>query len=104
MPGDPPLDMTRGYFVGSDMADPIISSALHLDVLKRYPPTLIITGTRAMDMSAAIYTNSQLIKAGGHPTLIVGEGMSHCYIYASQLPEARDAYAAIVRFFLENLR
>ena len=37
-------------------------------------------------------------------TLIVGEGMGHCYIYQSSLPEAQDAYQAIVRFFRENLK
>lgn len=102
-PGEPQLDMTRGYFAGADMADPIISPALHPDVLRKFPPTLIITGTRAMDMSPAIYTNSQLLKAGRRSTLIVGEGMGHCYFYMSHLPESRDAYDAIVRFFGENL-
>jgi monoterpene epsilon-lactone hydrolase len=97
-------DMTRGYFAQSDMSDPIISPALHPDVLKKFPPTLIITGTRAMDMSPAIYTNSQLIKAGRRSTLIVGEAMGHCYLMSPQLPESQDAYAAIVGFFRENLR
>jgi epsilon-lactone hydrolase len=98
------LDMTRGYFAQADMSDPIISPALHLDVLKKFPPTLIITGTRAMDMSPAIYTNSQLIKAGRRSTLIVGEAMGHCYLMSPQLPESQDAYAVIVGFFRENLR
>lgn len=102
--GESQLDMTRGYFAGADMSGPIISPALHADVLKKYPPTLIITGTRAMDMSPAIYTNSQLIKVGGDSTLIVGEGMGHCYFYSPQLPESRDAYAAITGFFKEQLR
>jgi epsilon-lactone hydrolase len=97
-------DMTRGYFSHSDMSDPIISPALHPDVLVKFPPTLIITGTRAMDMSPAIYTNSQLLKAGVHSTLVVGEGMGHCYIYQSNLPEAQDAYKVIVNFFRENLK
>jgi acetyl esterase/lipase len=56
-----------------------------------------------MDLSPAIYTNSQLLKARVRSTLIVGEGMSHCYIYQSNLPEARDAYQVIVDFFRENL-
>lgn len=103
-PGAPALDMTRGYFANADMSDPIISPALHPDVLKKFPPTLIITGTRAMDLSPAIVTNSKLIKAGGNSTLIVGEGMGHCYIYSAQLPEAQDAYAAIVGFFDKNLK
>jgi epsilon-lactone hydrolase len=97
-------DMARGYFANTDMADAIISPALHPDVMAKYPPTLIITGTRAMDMSPAIYTNSQLLKAGVRSTLIVGEGMGHCFIYQSNLPEARDAYQVIVSFFRENLK
>jgi acetyl esterase/lipase len=102
-PGEATIDMTRGYFAKADMSDPIISPALHQNVLAKFPPTLIITGTRAMDMSPAIYTNSQLLKAGRRSTLIVGEAMGHCYIYQSQLPEARDALEVIVRFFKDNL-
>ncbi|HMO67670.1 MAG TPA: alpha/beta hydrolase [Novosphingobium sp.] len=103
-PGQPEMDMTRGYFTGSDMAGPTVSPALHPDVLKQFPPTLVITGTRAMDLSPAVVTNSALIKAGVRSTLIVGEGMGHCYIYQPDLPESRDAQQAIVNFFRETLR
>jgi acetyl esterase/lipase len=103
-PGEPKSDMTRGYFAKADMTDPVISPALHPDVLAKFPPTLIITGTRAMDMSPAVYTNSQLIKAGVDSRLIVGEGMGHCYIYQPDLPEAKDGLQAIVNFFRENLK
>jgi acetyl esterase/lipase len=51
-----------------------------------------------------VVTNSALIKAGRRSTLIVGEGMGHCYIYQTDLPEARDAHQAIVNFFRENLK
>ena len=104
-PGQPPApDMTRGYFDGADMGDALLSPALHPDVIAKFPPTLIITGTRAMDMSPAVYTNTQLLKAGVRSTLMVGEGMDHCFIYQSDLPEARDAYGVIVRFFREQMK
>ncbi|MGE3691598.1 MAG: alpha/beta hydrolase [Novosphingobium sp.] len=103
-PGEKRADMTRGYFDGADMNDPVISPALHPDVIAKFPPALIITGTRAMDMSPAIVTNSALIKARVPSTLIVGEGMGHCYIYQPNLPEARDAHQAIVDFFRANLK
>lgn len=102
--GAPAIDMTRGYFKGADMGDAIIAPALHPDVIAHFPPTLLITGTRAMDMSPAIYTNSQLLKAGVRSTLIVGEAMGHCYGYMADLPEARDAHAATVAFFRQTLR
>jgi acetyl esterase/lipase len=101
--GTAPMDLTRGYFAGSDMADPILSPALHPNVIAKFPPTLIITGTRAMDMSPAIVTNSALIKAKVPSTLFVGEGMGHCYIMQPNLPEVRDAQQAIVDFFKARL-
>jgi len=101
-PSQPPID--RGYFAQADLRDPMISPALHQDVLAKFPPSLIITGSRAMDMSPAIYTNSQLLKAGVRSTLIVAEGMSHCYMYMPNLPESHDAYQITVNFFRENLR
>lgn len=103
-PGEPKRDLTRGYFDGVDLKGPIVAAAHHPEVIGQFPPTMIITGTRAMDMSPAIYTNSQLIKAGVPSTLIVGEGMGHCYIYQSGVPEARDAIDAIAAFFKANLR
>ena len=104
-PGAKPApDMSRGYFDGADGDGPVISPALHPDVIAKFPPTMLITGTRAMDMSPAIVTNSALIRAGVETDLIVGEGMGHCYIYMSNLPEAQDAYGAIVAFFGKHLK
>jgi epsilon-lactone hydrolase len=103
-PGTATGDMTRGYFRAEDKDDPILSPALHPEIIAKFPPTLLITGTRAMDMSPAIVTNSALIKAKVPSTLIVGEGMGHCYIYQPTLPEARDAHQAIVDFFRANLK
>lgn len=101
--GSPPIDITRGYFDGWDAQDASAWPGYHLDVLRNFPPTLIITGTRAMDLSPAIFTNSQLLKAGVRSTLIVGESMGHCYHYQVGLPEGRDACDYIVRFFREHL-
>jgi acetyl esterase/lipase len=103
-PGVAQMDMTRGYFDGADHTDPVVSPALHPDVMAKFPPSLIITGTRAMDLSPAVVTNSALLKAGVKSTLIVGEAMGHCYMYQPDLPESRDAYAAIVSHFRTHLK
>lgn len=97
-------DITKGYFDGIDTKnDPSAWPGYHLDTLATFPPTLIITGTRALDLSPAIYTNSQLLKAGVRSTLIVGESMGHCYHYQVTMPEGRDAVDQIIAFFRENL-
>ena len=103
-PGDKAPDMTNGYFDGADMGDDIVSPALHPETIAKFPPTLLITGTRAMDMSPAIYTNAQLLKAGVQSTLLVGEGMGHCYIYNDAFPEAQDAWNVMLRFFKTHLK
>lgn len=105
-PGKSPTPLMKtmmSYFEGANPNDPMVSPAGHLDVLAKFPPTLVITGTRAPDLSPAVYTHSQLIKAGVPGDLIVGEGLGHCYIYSADMPEAQDAYAAIVKFFQKNL-
>jgi len=101
--GAAPPPPFRPYFEGADPKDPMVSPAMYPEVLAKFPPTLIVTGTRSPDLSAAVYTHSQLIKAGVPGDLIVGEGMSHCYINIVQLPETQDALQAIVKFFREHL-
>ena len=96
-------DMTRGYFDGIDDKDPGAWPAWHLDVLAKFPPALIITGTRAMDLSPAIFTHSQLLKAGATSQLIVGESQGHCYYYQVSVPEGRDACDQIVAHFRKYL-
>jgi monoterpene epsilon-lactone hydrolase len=103
-PGEKPMAMpVRSYFEGADMNDALVSPAGHLDVLAKFPPTLVITGTRAPDLSPAVYTHSQLVKAGVPGNLIVGEGLGHCYIYDASFPESQDAYQTIINFFRKNL-
>ena len=57
-----------------------------------------------MNMSPAVVTHSRLLDAGVESQLIVGEGMGHCYIYQSELPEAQAAYRAIASFFRPHLK
>lgn len=102
-PGGTQDEMTRGYFADVDPRDPGAWPAFDLSVMATFPPTLVITGTRAMDLSPAIFTHSQLLKAGVRSTLIVGESMGHCYHYQLNLPEGRDACDQIVRHFREHL-
>lgn len=100
----PALQPVRSYFFGASVDDPMVSPAVDATILGRFPPALIITGTRAADMSPAVVTHSRLLAAGVKSQLIVGEGMGHCYIYESQLPESQFAYEQIARFFRDTLR
>lgn len=98
-----PFDLTFGYFAGVDATTNILSPAMHLDMLAKFPPSMLITGTRAFDLSNSAYTQSQLVKAGVESQLIVGEGMGHCYTMSADVPESQDAMSAAVKFFDKHL-
>jgi epsilon-lactone hydrolase len=91
------------YLAHADPNDPLVSPATSLDVLAKYPPTLIITGTRGFELSSAVYTHGRLVKAGVEADLHVWEGMFHGFFYNPDVPESRDAYDVLVKFFDRHL-
>ena len=93
----------RGYLEGTDPNDPLVQQANHLDILAKFPPTLIISGTRDMALSNALYTNEQLDKAGVETKLMVWEGLFHGFFYNPGIPESQHAYRVITGFFDKKL-
>jgi acetyl esterase/lipase len=100
-PGASPPPM--GYFKNTDPDDPLIAPVKHPDVLAKFPPTLIITGTRDFALSNALNTNIQLTKAGVDAKLYVWDGLFHGFFYNPGVPESMDAYKIICRFFSKEL-
>ena len=91
------------YFDGADLADPLVAPAASREVLARFPPTLIISATRGFELSSAVYSHSQLVKTGVPAELHVWEGLFHGFFYNPDVPESRDCYDVIVRFFDHHL-
>lgn len=94
----------QSYFREIGYDDRLVSPMYYLNILRDFPPTLLITGTRAADLSPVVYTHAQLRKAGADADLLVAEGMGHCYINSPDLPEAQDAFQLITEFFDKNLK
>jgi acetyl esterase/lipase len=92
-----------GYLADADPHDPLVAPAESPEVLGKFPPTLIITGTRGFEFSSAIYTHSQMVKVGIDAELHVWEGMFHGFFYNADVPESRDCYDVIVKFFARRL-
>jgi monoterpene epsilon-lactone hydrolase len=97
--GTPPL----GYFSGTDPKDPLVAPVNSPEVLAKFPPTLVITATRGFELSAALYTHQQLVKANVDTELHVWEGLFHGFFYNADVPESRDALNVIVQFFDRHL-
>ena len=92
-----------GYLADADPHDPLVAPASSAEVLSKFPPTLIITGTRGFELSSAVYTHSQLVKSGVDAELHVWEGMFHGFFYNPDVPESRECYDVIVKFFARHL-
>ncbi|WP_420140109.1 alpha/beta hydrolase [Sphingomonas sp.] len=72
-------------------------------VLAKFPPTLFISGTRSFEFSAALNSHNQLAKAGVESQFHGWDGMFHGFFYNSELPESREAYDFMAKFFDRHL-
>ena len=90
-----------GYFEGAKPDDPLVTPTLSQDLLAKFPPTLFITGTRAVDMSGTTASHLALTRAGADSRMYLWDGLDHCFTYNPALPESAEAYAMTIRFFEE---
>ena len=100
--GEPPRSRMP-YLSEVDPYDPLVAPAESDDVLAKFPPTQIITGTRGFELSSAVYTHSRLVKLGVEADLHVWEGMFHGFFSNPDVPESQDAYKVMVDFFDKHL-
>jgi epsilon-lactone hydrolase len=92
-----------GYLTQAELSDPLVSPALSAAVMAKFPPTLLLSGTRAYDMSAAVQTQRALTKAGVEADLHLWDGMGHCFFINVDLPESQEAFAVMRKFFDAHL-
>lgn len=95
------------YFAGVDVDDPLVSPGLFPDVLREFPPTLLLSGTRDIGMSSILHLHAQLVRVGVDARLHVWEGEAHCSFAQGFIDpdrdEVRQAWDVIVRFFDSRL-
>jgi acetyl esterase/lipase len=105
-----PGDLTPTYpnsradeqYVGkTDRRDPVLSP-LFAD-LHGMPPTLLVTGTRDMLLSATSIYHLALLEAGVDARLVVFEAMPHAFWYHFDLPETQQALELMAKFFDEKV-
>ena len=106
LPGDLaptyPNSVSDEQYVGkTDRRDPVLSP-LFAD-LHGMPPTLLVTGTRDMLLSATSIYHLALLEAGVDARLVVFEAMPHAFWYHFDLPETREALELMAKFFDEKV-
>jgi acetyl esterase/lipase len=91
------------YFKGASARDPLVFPANSPKLLAKFPPTLLITGTRDFTMSSEIQSQRLLQDAGVDAELHVWDGMWHSFFSDPEMPESKEAYAVMVDFFDRHL-
>jgi epsilon-lactone hydrolase len=89
------------YLDGVDPRDPL-ASPLYGD-LSGFPPALLVAGTRDATLSAAAEMHRALRRVEVEAELYVFEAMAHGFFYAIDLPESREAFDVMARFFRRHL-
>lgn len=87
------------YLSNVDPKDPLVYPINSPALVAKFPPTLLVTSTRGMEYSSAINSHNALVRAGVDAELHVWDGLPHAFWYNSDLPESREVYAVIARFF-----
>ena len=98
------LEPVQWYMDSADSNDPVAYPELSDAVLARFPPTLLLSGTRDFAMSALIVAHARFLKLGVDSSLYIMEGGAHgAYVFAVGTPEAHNTHAYIAAWFDEHL-
>jgi epsilon-lactone hydrolase len=96
-PSDPNRPPDDPYVGSTNPKDPILSP-MFAD-LKDWPPSLLVTSTRDILLSDTSMFHLALLRAGDDAQLMVFEALPHAFWYHFQLPETKEALAAMAKFF-----
>lgn len=91
------------YFAGARADDPLVIPAASSTLLAQFPPTLLISGSRDFAMSTVVRGELLLSNAGVQTEMHVWDGMWHSFFSDPEMPESREAYAVMARFFDHHL-
>lgn len=91
------------YFAGTDPTDPLIFPGEHRAMLERFPPSLLITGTRDFAASSVAIMHRRLRSAGRSAELAMFDGMWHAHHVDVDLPESEEVAQLMAGFFRQHL-
>jgi epsilon-lactone hydrolase len=91
------------YFSDVSLTDPLVLPMNSKQVLAQFPPTLLIAGSRDFAASSVCQTDIALTKAGVRTELHLWDGLWHSFFNNPDLPESKEMYAIVVKFFDRNL-
>lgn len=103
-----PLPSSLGsasYLSPEDSTNPLAFPVNDKALLKQFPPTLLISSTRDVLMSATLETHKAMLEADVDASLFISDGFGHCF-FAQQpgLPESEAVWRVAAKFFATELK
>ncbi len=89
------------YFSPASPTDPVASP--NLGDLHGLPPTLFVSSSRDVLLSATTNMERAWRRDGVPTQMTIFDGLAHAFWNDVSLPESREAYAVMARFFVEQL-
>ncbi|MDE2111821.1 MAG: alpha/beta fold hydrolase [Alphaproteobacteria bacterium] len=103
-PGGKPLLLSAlPYFKGVDAHDLLAFPIQSPKLLAAFPPTLLLAGSRDFSVSSETMMQRKLWEAGVDSQLFVFDGLWHAFMMDPTLPESREVYDIVGRFFDRHL-
>ena len=91
------------YFSEASSSDPLVLPISSQRVLSRFPPTLLIAGSRDFTVSSLFHAQAALTSVGVEAELHVWDGMWHAFFMDPDLPESQQVYRVVAKFFDRHL-
>jgi len=92
------------YFATADLREPAAMPGGHPATLAQFPPSMLVSGTRDFAASACATMHRRLLAAGVEARFVLFDGMWHAHHMNVELPESRETFALLGRYFAEHLR
>lgn len=83
--------------------NPLVLPGQFPDMLSRFPPTLLLAGSRDFAASSLTLMHRKMAAAGVKSQLYLFDGLWHSFFSDAQLPESEEAYRIIASFFKQEL-
>lgn len=91
------------YFADADLTDPLVLPGIDRQTLAAFPPALLVSSTRDFAASACSVMHRRLLAAGVDARFVLFDGLGHAHHMAVNLPESRESFGLMARFFDEHL-
>lgn len=98
-----PFPELRAYLQGVAPNDPRVAPGVDPAIIKQFPPSLLVAGSRDLAASSVATMHRRLVAQGVDAEFFLFDGLWHAFHVFPDLPESREVYRLLARFFGRTL-